>query len=376
MDLSVDFFGLKLKNPIIVASCPIGETFEKMYDAYLNGAAAIITKTCTNDVDKEGSQRRCLLNERGFWLTSSFKSEIMDIKDLIKIYEKSVKMMNIPIIPSVTTKSNNFKSWEYLCDKFIRLGAKIIQLDFFYIKNVTYQHYSEYVSSLLNYLKSKFNVTFFPKINFNMGKEIIIEALKKAEIQYVSLLDSIKMPAPIDLFKRKNQINNITNLSSVSLYGGWQYPITMNYVFDFYKKGFRICGGGGVDNYEKVLELLCYGATTVQIATHFLIKGTSRIKQILEDVKKYLEINDYNSLQEFISRNRIQFDGKKQSVDVIINFEKNKCIKCLKCVKQNFCNVFDFINGNVTVDQSKCFGCSLCTYLCDTGALETKPIKK
>ena len=50
MDLSVEFMGLKLKNPIIIAAGPLTASGKMMRKAVEAGAGAVITKTITNEV--------------------------------------------------------------------------------------------------------------------------------------------------------------------------------------------------------------------------------------------------------------------------------------------------------------------------------------
>lgn len=370
MDLSVDFLGIKLKNPIIIASCPISESIDRIYNAYLDGAAAIILKTCTNEVEKNGSSRRCMLNEKGMWLTSSFSSEIMDIDKAIALYEEANNIVDIPLIPSITSKSKDFDIWLDMCKRFDKLGVIAIQLDFFYIKDIPLIKYENYVTDLILYLKERLNCILLPKINFNMVKEIIYNVFNRTNIKYVSLLDSIKMPTPLAIFNNGHTIKNVENNRYASLYGSWQYPITVNYTYDFYLNNFNVCAGGGINNYKNVLELLCYGANAVQIATYFLLEGTKKIKNMLDDIEHFLKENNYNSLSKFILSNRLFLNGKKKSIPAKITFDSNKCILCKKCIDQTFCDVFSIENNKIIINYKNCIGCSLCTYLCSTKALD------
>lgn len=371
MDLSVKFLGIKLKNPIIIASCPICEDYERIIQAYKDGAAAIILKTCTSDERFiDSTARRCYMDDRGFWLTSSFSTEIMDINDALDLFSATTKNTDIPIIPSVTTQSLDWKEWLNLCKLFENKGAKFIQLDFFYIKNISYKEYEHYITDILCNLGKETKLVLFPKINFNMHKEIIFNAFKKGSIQYISLLDSIKMPPPFDFYLKKPLIQNIENCSSSSLYGSWQYPITLNYTFDFAKKNYKICSGGGIDNAYKILELLYYGASAVQIATYFLINGTDKIREILLELEKILTNLGYHSLNDFI-KNRFSFKKlEKKSLPVFAMINEKKCVKCQKCVKQAFCTAIEYSDNSVKIIKNKCSGCSFCKFICKFDAIE------
>ena len=51
MTLSVDFMGLKLKNPIIVAAGPWSRNGEMIKNAFQAGAGAVVTETIVNEVN-------------------------------------------------------------------------------------------------------------------------------------------------------------------------------------------------------------------------------------------------------------------------------------------------------------------------------------
>jgi dihydroorotate dehydrogenase len=51
MTLAVDFMGLKLKNPIIVAAGPWSRNGEMIRKAILAGAGAVVTETIVNEVN-------------------------------------------------------------------------------------------------------------------------------------------------------------------------------------------------------------------------------------------------------------------------------------------------------------------------------------
>lgn len=51
--------------------------------------------------------------------------------------------------------------------------------------------------------------------------------------------------------------------------------------------------------------------------------------------------------------------------------EEKSCISCKKCIRELGCPALAIQNGKVTIDSSLCTGCTLCTQLCPTGAIQT-----
>ena len=47
-----------------------------------------------------------------------------------------------------------------------------------------------------------------------------------------------------------------------------------------------------------------------------------------------------------------------------------KCINCKKCINEIGCPAIIKVNGQVTIDESLCTGCNLCSQICPTGAMK------
>lgn len=70
-------------------------------------------------------------------------------------------------------------------------------------------------------------------------------------------------------------------------------------------------------------------------------------------------------LHEDISSKVNKLDG------VTIEYDEEKCRKCMKCTKENVC-MFDALtlkDGEINIDRSKCLGCGLCTHVCKFDAI-------
>ena len=67
IDLSVDFAGVELKNPLLVASADIGRDIRQIRKAEKYGASAVIVKGMFPDNSSElNSVMRVLLDEKGY----------------------------------------------------------------------------------------------------------------------------------------------------------------------------------------------------------------------------------------------------------------------------------------------------------------------
>ncbi len=101
--LDVNFGGLLLKNPIIIASAPPTETAESIVRCAEAGAAAVVTKTIAQFDDRNHilGARRTYTNRRGIWALSTFRRETLTLEMGVQLITESVSNTDIPIIASV-----------------------------------------------------------------------------------------------------------------------------------------------------------------------------------------------------------------------------------------------------------------------------------
>ena len=373
MDLQCDFLNQSLKNPIIIASSPLSESVKNIDKCYQAGASGIIAKSCSSFNSGTKGFRRCYVDNKGFWATSTFDREIHDIKISYKLLSESVRRVEIPIFASVTEPTLDFNTWFNSCKIISESGVNGIQLDFFYLENlITQSDFSKKFVDLLNNLSENICLPIFPKLNINLPSKYIAHLLKKTKIKSVSLLDSISIPPPFDINNQgKQKIQNVQKPYNMSLFGNWQYPLTKKYTYEFINEGFETCSGGGIVEWTEIIELIMLGASVVQIASDLLINGLSRINRNIENIEKYLKDNNFNNIQEIkkLAIDNFGKQGEIQFLDNKVKYNPILCKKCKKCIEQTFCNNINIIDNEIIINNLYCEGCSFCISICKNNAL-------
>lgn len=337
------FLGYEVNGHLVAASSPATETVEKIMKCEENGAIAAILKSASSSRLNDGKMRRCYWDDKRkeFWAESGFDREILPLKEAVKIAKEAVQKSEILIIPSVTELSLDKECWLESCKAFESVGAHAIQLDFFYFSELMSQNnFNERFVDLLSTLVKQCNIPIVPKLSINLPADFTANLLKKAGVKYVSLLDSVRSPKPVEADLRGE---------SLSVFGSWMLPLTRQYTKIFVENGFEVCAGGGVTDAFSASELIRLGASTVQIATEVLINGFERFVQIEEKL-------------------HIENEEKKYSGKQYVEFDPDKCVGCGKCFTQTFCDIVHDLDNL----QDKCEGCGLCADLCEYQALEMK----
>src|SRR6056297_2349593 len=136
IDLSVEYSGLKLKNPIVVSSSPLGENIETIRELEKRGAAAIVLPSLFEEQEDLEKRSRFLLYEKnGYRKYLDYYFDILKYKLTPEKYMKYITeikdKVNIPVIGSLNGVSvggwiNNAISME-------EAGADAIELNIYFL---------------------------------------------------------------------------------------------------------------------------------------------------------------------------------------------------------------------------------------------------
>ena len=377
VSLEVEFAGLKLKNPIIAASAPPTETLENVIKCAEAGVGAVVTKTSANfDSNKFIlGGRRTHIDQQGVWAQGTFRHETLTIKNGVDLVRRAVQAIDIPIIASIGSLGLDPKDWLDSCLAMQDAGASMIQLDLFYIPQPRSSPENiKQLIELLSSLTSKVDIPIAPKLNHDIPVHYAARILQGTGIASVFLIDSIRVPVPIDI--RQNgapKMKFLRGARECSLFGEWQKPITLHYTSVIYHElGLPISAGGGFMNGDDAIEAIMWGATTVQYATLNIKHGYSQIKKLLKQIGSFLEQNNYSSVNELrgMAHKYINWNGQEdfEPARVVVNYDL--CVDCGICTRTVFCEDIHLVHGKVVVDPT-CDGCGYCPSVCPVpGALQ------
>lgn len=302
--MKTNFMGMELTSPIIVASSPATETWNSIIKCKENGVGAVILKTAANyDRADSYQQRRWYRGENGVWAQSSFDREIFMLLEVCELIRKLKETVSFPIIASVTHNSWDSYAWIEAIQKIEEAGADMIQLDLFYISQSTDISKDE-IKEFLKGILEKSKVPIIPKLNINFSAMNICKIIKESGIKGVSLLDSVRVPPPV-LIGEDGNLKYPDNISAfgASYFGQWQLPLTESYLHQAVKNGLEVCAGGGIGSSNDGIQLLMRGAKTIQVATGILKYGFPWLKNLNDDIEKFLESNGL-SLEELYEKSK------------------------------------------------------------------------
>lgn len=347
--MSVQFLDTRFRNPIILASSPLTESAYRIHSGELHGAGGAILKTCCTYERKERFESRKVLfspDHSRYYAYSSFEREILTAREGLALYQDATSLCSIPIIPSVTAPSLEPEDWLPLCLDFQNAGAKLIQLDFFYLGTfLSRLDFSEHFSHLLETLLRTLTCQIMPKVNVELPANYIFQLMEKAGVRAVSLLDSVRVPVT-------DAANDETlPFSSTSCFGAWQLPLSLHYAYAAKQHHLEICGGGGITNSASVKQMQSCGAALVQVASSLLLHGYAKLRELLEPLP------DQNSPVR-----------KPQNYNYQIR--KDQCIRCHICTDSLWCDAIKIGQDNVPhIQEELCEACGWCAGRCPVGSI-------
>ncbi len=297
-DLSVSYMGLKLKNPIVIASSPLGEQIEKIQALEDCGAAAVVLPSFFEEQATQEELSHSLLYENeGYRKYIDYYLEVVRNKVTPQKYMDFIKeaksKVDIPIIGSLNGISvggwiNNALAME-------EAGADALELNIYFLPTdpeldgrTVEEGYLKLVDEVTKSVAIPVAVKIHPYLSSipNMGKELV-----NAGASALVFFNRFYQP-DINLEKMKVEpMLRFSTSDELLLRIRWAAI-----VFDKVKADIAITGG--VHTAEDIIKSIMSGANVSMVASALLERGISYLRQLITGVKEWLENHEYESLQD------------------------------------------------------------------------------
>ncbi|MDI6708894.1 MAG: dihydroorotate dehydrogenase [Candidatus Thermoplasmatota archaeon] len=293
-ELSTTLAGLKLKNPLILASGILGETGESLLKVAKAGAGALVTKSI--GLEPSSGYANPTVVELEYGLLNAIGLANPGIEE----YDKELKIAlksKVPVIGSIFGKTP--EEFAELAKRMQGLGAHTLEL------NLSCPHAKGYgvelgrdaklVYEVVKKVKSSVKIPVFAKLsNIN-----IIEVAKSAQHAGCDALVAINSAKAmkIDVNLKIPVLSNKTGGYS----GPAIKPLGVASVYELAKNvKIPVIGCGGIMTGEDVVEYLLAGASAVQIGSGVYYRGVDIFKKVCTELSCWMKKNKYKKLDEFV----------------------------------------------------------------------------
>lgn len=293
----IDLAGIKLKNPIIMASGTYGygEEFKNFYDPKILGG--ISSKGITRHPKKGNEGIRIWETPSG--ILNSIGLENPGVEEFVKEKIYSMQELGTEIFVNLggNTIEEYVESTKILND--YEFAAIELNISCPNVKEggMAFGMDKDSAARVVREVMKVTNKKVFVKLSPNAGDIVgIAKAVEAEGATGLSLINTI-LGMAIDLNREEIVFNN----TYAGLSGPAVKPIALRILHQVaIAVDIPIIGMGGITSYKDVLEFLMAGATAVEIGTYNFMNPKAG-EEIISDLEKYLEEKNKN-IRDYIKK--------------------------------------------------------------------------
>lgn len=297
LDLSIEIAGIKLKNPVIMASGTFGSGKEYSNIIDLNKVGAIVTKTITFQKYEGNPTPRICETPSGMLNSIGLQNEGVEA-----FAEKDIDFLSgfdVPIIVSIGGASidDYCRVTKYL-SPIDEISALEINISCPNVKagGMAFGMDPGSAAELVSKVKTCTSKPLIVKLTPNCGDIIgVAKAVERAGASSISLINTILAMA-VDVDKRSPKLATVVG----GLSGPAVKPIALRMVWQVASNvDIPVIGIGGISTAEDALEFLIAGATAIGVGTAVFVDPQAPIK-IVEGIGDYLNKHGIESIDDLI----------------------------------------------------------------------------
>ena len=300
MDITTNYLGLELKNPIVPSASPLSkstDTVKKLEDA---GASALVMFSLfEEEIIDEALNMDFLM--QGQALGNAEADSYIPIADCYKncldLYleqiQKLKQAVEIPIIASLN--GTTVGGWIEHAKDIEEAGADALELNIYYIPTDITESGADveqrYID-ILKAIKQKVSIPVTCKLTSQFTSPThFIKQLEAASANGVSLFNRFYQP---DI-----NLNSLDIDPTLHLSNPYESLLRMHWIALLHgNTKLSIAATGGVHDAQAVIKLLMAGADITHLCSVLLKQGPDVIKTILNDMVEWMEEKDYESVSQ------------------------------------------------------------------------------
>ena len=387
--LETIFAGVKLRNPLMLASATTGWDGYGCRQAWLNQAGAVVPKTFAPP-DKFQLHPRCgrlKMIRLGKTPIGMINNELYTTMTLEEWLEKELDIAHqeeTAIIASIVAQPD--PELTAANAKKIEATGKVIMFEInvscpmpadasrvgFLMGNDP-DLCAHQVDALKRAVALPVGIKLTPTTHDMVP---MAKASREAGADFVTIANSVRAFAGVDID---------SGMPKLAAYGGYTgpaiKPITQRHVSEVARAvKIPISAVGGVSTWEDVVEYIMLGATTVQICTSVMWKGYGHFRTILRGLEGFMDQKGLTTLEEIRGRalsHIATIEEMAETTPMVAVVDPEICLnltkgKCKVCENACFYRAIQFA-PRLKLEPHNCDGCGLCVEICPVAALRLEP---
>lgn len=387
--LETDICGIPLENPFIIASASPSATIDMIEKSFIAGWAGVVTKTVKPDnMHIEDARPRFNVVKDGKNIIGFENFELVSKKN-IGYWTNGIKYLKEKypskvVITSIMGDSSE-ESWSQLAIDMEIAGSDALELNFSCPHGMPEMGVGaavgqnpEIIEKITKWVKGSVSIPVIVKLTPNVTSiEQAADAGIRGGADAFAAINTVESLSGINL----ETFEPLPSVNGMSTYGGLSgkavKPIGLRAVSQIARsQEVPIMGIGGISNWSDAMEYMAVGASSVQVCTEVMLKGFDIVKDMITETEKFLDRKGFTSVRQVIGQaipKLTSHESLVKNAPLIAEVDTVKCIGCGKCVVA--CNDGGYgavilVEKKAVISKSECDGCSLCTHVCPTDALE------
>ena len=297
-DLSTEYLGLTLKNPLVVSASPLCQSIDNIRRMEDAGAGAVVLHSLFEEqITLESRELDRFLSEG----TESFAEALSYFPDVtnynmgpegyLEHIQQAKAAVKIPIIASLNGVSAG--GWTKYAKKMEEAGADALELNIYYIATQTDMSSIE-VEQMYVDLLSQVKATVRIPLAVKLGPYFTSVA------NFAQKLDEARANALV-IFNRFYQpdfdLENLEVVPNLTLSKSYELLLRLHWVAILYGHiGADLAITGGVHTAHDVLKAMMAGAKVAMMTSVLLQEGIDQLKTIHADLLTWMVEHEYESI--------------------------------------------------------------------------------
>lgn len=315
-DLSTQFLGMKLKNPVIIGSSGMTGTVAGVKHAAESGASAVVLKSIFEEqilqemdsyLHDSGSDAgnsfhkgyQSVLHDREYDYEEAYSylqdhAKNLTLSKYLAFVEEAKKSVDIPVIASINCTTAY--DWHYFARRIEEAGADALELNVFVLPSNTMKNSAENEKVYFDIVEAvlrQVNIPVALKIGFYFsGLATSAIELSKSGIGGLVLFNR---PFHPDIDINKLEVNSKYLLSDPS-----EYSHVLRWIALLSGRvECPLVATTGVHTYDSAVKQLLAGATAVQVVSAMYRHGYTVVGEIVDGISKWMDEKGFATINDF-----------------------------------------------------------------------------
>ena len=300
MDLSTNYLGLHLKNPIVPSASPLSRSVDSMKRLEDAGAGAVVMYSL---FEEQIAHEAAELNHYLSYGTESFAEALtyfpesqeynLGPDEYIELLHSAKQSLGIPVIGSLNGISSG--GWIEYGKKIEQAGADALELNVYYIPTdpqLTGQEVEDRYLEVLHAVKHAVKIPVAMKLSpFFSSMANMAHRLDTAGVNGLVLFNRFYQP-DIDL-------ETLEVVPEVILSTPMAMRLPLRWIAVLYGRvKASLAATSGIHTSQDVIKMLMAGADVTMMCSALLKHGPQHITTVLAEVREWMLEHEYVSLQQ------------------------------------------------------------------------------